>query len=108
MIKNYFNRYKNFNINGKYIPLPFIVIEPKASDKMMTYNSDNDRLDRVSQIYYDSPYYGWLILLANPVFGGVEENIPANELIRIPFPFRDSLQQYIGKVKEYETYYGLK
>jgi len=108
MPKNYFNRYKNFNINGKYTPLPFIIIEPKTTDKVVTYKSDRDRLDRISQVYYDTPYYGWLILLANPRFGGVEENIPDDELIRIPFPFRDSLQQYIQQVEKYEIFYGNK
>ena len=108
MVKNYFNRYKNFNVNGKYIPLPFIVLNPKGSDKSVVYNNENDRLDRFSQEYYNSPYYGWLILLANPRFGGVEENIPNNEIIRIPFPFKDSLQQYIQGVKEYEIFYGIK
>ena len=108
MVKNYFNRYKSFNINGKYIPLPFIVLKPKDADKSVVYSNENDRLDRISQEYYNSPYYGWLILLANPRFGGVEENIPNNEIIRIPFPFKDSLQQYIQGVKEYEIYYGIK
>ena len=108
MPKNYFNRYKNFNINGTYKPIPFIHIDPKSSDKLVTYKSDRDRLDRISQVFYDTPYYGWLILLANPQFGGVEENIPDNELIIIPFPFKDSLQQYIQGVKEYELFYGLQ
>ena len=107
MAKNYFNRYRNFNINGKYIPLPFIKIVPKQSDKSVVYKSDKDRLDKFSQEYYDSPYYGWLILLANPRYGGVEENIPDGEIIRIPFPFKDSLQQYIRQVEQYETFYGL-
>ena len=36
----------------------------------------------------------------------VEDDIPNNEIIRIPFPFKDSLQQYIGEVKKYENLYG--
>ena len=63
-------------------------------------------MDKLSQQYYDNPYHGWLIMLANPQYGGVEENIPDNEIIRIPYPFRDSLQQYIEAVNEYERLYG--
>jgi len=45
-------------------------------------------------------------MLANPQYGGVEGDIPNNEIIRIPFPFKDSLQQYIRAVQRYETLYG--
>jgi hypothetical protein len=42
------------------------------------------------------------------MYGGVEENIPDKEIIRIPFPFRDSLQQYISEVDNYMKLYGDK
>ena len=106
MGKEYFDRYKNFKVNGTYKPLPFVKIEPKSSDKTVVYKSQVSRLDKFSQIYYDNPFYGWLILLANPQYGGVEENIPNNEIIRIPFPLNDSLQQYITEVDKYRTLYG--
>lgn len=107
MGKEYYDRYQNFKIDGTYKPLPFIKLEPKPTDKSVVYRSEFSRLDRLSQKYYDNPYHGWLILLANPQYGGVEENIPNNEIILIPFPFRDSLQQYIDKVEEYKTLYGI-
>ena len=108
MGKEYYNRYQRFKVNGKYKPLPFITLAPKATDKKIVYEYEKSRLDKLSQQYYDSPYYGWLIMLANPQYGGVEESIPNQEIIRIPYPFRDSIQQYIEGVKNYEILYGSK
>jgi hypothetical protein len=107
MGKEYYDRYQQFKIDGTYKPLPFIKLDNKPTDKTVVYKSQFSRLDKFSQKYYDNPYHGWLILLANPQYGGVEENIPDNEIIRIPFPFRDSLQEYIDKVEEYKTLYGI-
>ena len=107
MGKEYYYRYQKFKVNGSYKPLPFIKLDTKPTDKTVVYRSQFSRLDKLSQIYYDNPYHGWLILLANPQYGGVEENIPDDEIIVIPFPFRDSLQVYIDKVEEYKTLYGI-
>jgi hypothetical protein len=107
MAKEYYDRYQKFKIDGTYKPLPFIKIDRKPTDKTVVYRSQFSRLDKLSQTYYGNPYHGWLILLANPQYGGVEENIPDDEIILIPFPFRDSLQQYIDKVEEYKNLYGI-
>ena len=106
MSKEYYDRYQRFKVDGSYTMIPFIKITPKQSDKTIVYHSQRTRMDKLSQQYYDNPYHGWLIMLANPQYGGVEENIPDNEIIRIPYPFRDSLQQYIEAVNEYERLYG--
>ncbi len=106
MSKEYYDRYQRFKLDGSYTMIPFIKITPKQSDKTVVYHSQRTRMDKLSQQYYDNPYHGWLIMLANPQYGGVEENIPDNEIIRIPYPFRDSLQQYIEAVNEYERLYG--
>jgi hypothetical protein len=106
MSTEYYNRYQKFNFNGKYKPLPFIKIEPKSSDKTVLYRQTQSRMDKLSQEYYGNPYHGWLIMLANPQYGGVEESIPNNEIIRIPFPFKDSLQQYISEVQKYQKLNG--
>ena len=63
-------------------------------------------MDKLSQEYYSNPFHGWLIMMANPQYGGVEESIPNNEIIRIPFPFKDSLQQYISEVQKYQKLNG--
>ena len=34
-------------------------------------------------------------------------NIPNGEIIRIPFPLKDSIQQYIQAVKNYDDLYGI-
>ena len=108
MGKEYYDRYQSFKFDGKYLPLPYIILPPKSSDKTVVYSTLTTRLDKLSQKYYDNPYHGWLILLANPQFGGVEENIPDKEILRIPFPLRDSLQQYIDQVDRYKTLYVQK
>jgi len=105
MGKDYFDRYQSFKFDGKYLPLPFIKIPPKQSDKTVVYDSSISRLDKLSQKYYNNPYHGWLILSSNPQFGGVEESILDIEIIRIPFPFRDSIQQYIDEVDKYFKFY---
>jgi hypothetical protein len=106
MPKEYYDRYQRFKVDGKFKPLPFIELKPKSTDKTVVWNSDRSRCDKLSQEYYDNPYHGWLIMLANPQYGGVEDTIPDKEIIRIPFPFRESLQQYIDAVEEYQTLYG--
>jgi len=106
MGREYYDRYKNFKVDGGYKPLPYIKIAPKPTDKTVVYKTQTSRLDKFSQLYYDNPLYGWLIMLANPQYGGVEENIPNDEIIRIPFPLNDSLQQYITEVDNYRTLYG--
>ncbi len=106
MAKEYYDRYQRFKIDGGYQMIPFLKIKPKNSDKTVVYHSQRTRMDKLSQEYYDNPFHGWLIMMANPQYGGVEENIPDNEIIRIPFPFKDSLQQYIEAVNEYERLYG--
>ncbi len=106
MSRNYYNRYTRFVINEVTKPLPFLTIDPKSTDKTVVYNSDRDRLDKFSQQYYNSPYYGWLILQANPEYGGIEFDIPENTIIIVPFPLDRSLEDYQSKVEQYKRLYG--
>ena len=106
MSTEYYNRYQKFNFNGKYTPLPFIKIEPKSSDKTVLYRQTQSRMDKLSQEYYDTPYFGWLILSANPEFGGLESNIPNKRVLTIPFPLVASLQDYKKEVETHFFYYG--
>jgi hypothetical protein len=106
MAKKYYDRYQQFRINGKYKPLPFIKIDRKKSDKQVTWRSNRDRMDKLSQDYYGHPWGGFIIMAANAQYGGLEDSIPDNETIIIPFPWTDSLQQYINKVEEYLVLYG--
>lgn len=100
MAKQYFDRYASFRRDSEVKQLPFIKIPPKGTDKKVVYRGYK-RLDKISQDYYGSPYYGWLILLANPQFGGMEFDIPEDTVLRIPFPLMESLQEYQDKVNKY-------
>lgn len=107
MAKQYFDRYATFRRDNEIKQLPFVRIRPKGTDKQVVYK-DSKRLDKISQDYYGSPYYGWLILLANPQFGGMEFDIPNETVLRIPFPLMESLQQYQDEVNKYVRLNGVK
>ena len=91
----YYNRYYKMTNLGNYPkPMPFIKLSEKSSDKFEVYKKGVTRFDKLSQKYYGNPFHGWLIMLCNPQFGGLEFTIKDGEIIRIPFPFRDTLQEY--------------
>ena len=73
--KQYYNRYNDFIIDGQQTVFPYVTIPGKSSDKKYIYRVGQSRLDKVSQQYYGSPFFGWLILQANPTYGGEEWNI---------------------------------
>ena len=106
MSRSYFNRYDDFNIDGTFKIVPGIEIPIKKTDKYVIYRKNKTRLDRLSQEKYDTPLFGWLILLANPLAGGLEFEIPDNFLLRIPFPLVTTLQDYKRGVELYKLYYG--
>tara|TARA_R110002012_G_scaffold319999_1_gene542066 strand:+ start:2710 stop:3027 length:318 start_codon:yes stop_codon:yes gene_type:complete len=103
---SYYNRYNEFVVNGDYIMVPGIEITKKSGDRQVVYKVGKSRLDKFSQQYYGSPYYGWLIMQANPSFGGQEWNIPDGTIIRIPYPLMQSLEDYKSKLDQYFLYYG--
>jgi hypothetical protein len=102
----YFNRYNNFLINGEQTVVPFVTLPTKSTDKRYFYKVGVSRLDKISQEYYETPFFGWLILVANPEYGGLESNIPDNGLLRIPFPLLASVQDYEAGLNNYFFYYG--
>jgi hypothetical protein len=106
MSRQYFDRYQYFVNDGNFRIIPGIEIPIKGSDKYIQYKSGKDRLDKLSQEYYNTPLYGWLILLANPLAGSIEFTIPDNFYIRVPFPLLDTLQDYKSAVELYNLYYG--
>lgn len=103
---NYFDRYSNFRENANIKPIPGIKIPQGNSDKTFIYKKGQSRLDIISDEYYNNPYSGWLIMLANPQYGGLEFNIPDMSSLRIPFPFDDAIQRYITEVKNHTLLYG--
>lgn len=102
----YYDRYNSFRSNGEVKPVPGIVIPNSPSDKRITYQVGKTRFDKLSQEYYGNPFDGWLILQANPQFGGLEFLIPDGQLIRIPFPLDSGLQRYTNAVNTHKKLYG--
>lgn len=102
----YYNRYTDFLINGQQTVVPFVKIPSKSTDKRYIYRVGKSRLDKISFEYYDSPYFGWLILAANPQYGGLESNIDDGTVLFVPFPLIDSLQDYKNALDRHFFYYG--
>ena len=102
----YYDRYEQFRDNGEVKPLPGIPIPVESTDKQARYKSGKSRMDILSQEYYGNPYHGWLIMLANAQWGGMEFDIPDNTVIRIPFPFTNAIERYILQVKKHKNLYG--
>jgi hypothetical protein len=106
MSRDYFDRYQYFERDGNFRIVPGIELPIKTTDKYLVYKRGRTRLDKVSQEYYSTPIFGWLILLANPLAGSIEFEIPDNFLLRIPFPLVSTLQDYKRAVDLYNLYYG--
>jgi hypothetical protein len=104
--REYYNRYNDFIINGQQTIVPYVKMTQKTTDKKYIYRVGQSRLDKVSQQLYGTPYFGWLILIANPLFGGLEWNISDGSVLTIPFPLVASLQDYKGLLKSHFYYYG--
>jgi hypothetical protein len=102
----YFDRYSGFRANNEIKPVPGIKIPEESTDKNVIYKDGVSRLDKISNTYYNNPYSGWLILLANPQFGGLEFNIPDMTTLRVPFPFDSAVSRYINEVKNHKILYG--
>jgi hypothetical protein len=102
----YYNRYSNFLINGQQTVVPYVNLPQKTSDRIYVYKVGRSRLDKISQEFYDAPFFGWLILQANPQYGGLENNIPDGAILVVPFPLTSSLQDYKGALENHFYYYG--
>ena len=102
----YYNRYSEFTINGEQTIVPYVTIPAKTTDQSYIYKVGQSRLDRISQQFYSSPVFGWLILQANPLVGSIEFEIPDNFILRVPFPLTTSLQDYKRNIELYSLYYG--
>lgn len=102
----YLDRYADFRTNGGVTPIPGIKIPELPTDKKVVYKVGQTRLDKLSQKYYNNPYSGFLIMLSNPQYGGLEFDIKDRDVIRIPFPFQSAAERYLQGVKEYKRLYG--
>lgn len=85
MAQRDYNRYDILtNSNGTIDMMPFVQLPVNQSDKFELWNISYNRLDKLSNKYYGSPFYDFLILYANGYMS--EFDIPDGTLIRIPFP----------------------
>lgn len=103
---SYFNRYKKLNNDDGVISPPFVKLIEKSTDTFIIYDIKKTRLDKVSQEFYGAPFYSWLILMANPEFGGLEWNIIDGQSVRIPLPLDETLREYEQKLVRKLDYYG--
>jgi hypothetical protein len=106
MSSQYYNRYNQFLIDGEQKTVPFVKLDTKPSDKTYIYKVGQSRMDKISQQFYGTPFFGWLIMANNPQFGGEEWNIPDGSILRVPFPLIASLQEYKNSIDNYYFYYG--
>ena len=102
----YVDRYSQFRINAEMKPLPGITIPGSSSDLSYVYKQGVGRLDKISNMYYNNAWSGWLIMAANPQFGGLEFNIPDMTLIRIPYPFENAVERYMIQIRNHKALYG--
>jgi hypothetical protein len=106
MANQYYNRYQNLIVNGEFTNIPYVSLPDKTSDKIQIYRQGISRLDKISQTYYGTPYFGWLILQVNGIYGSSEVNIPDNSILKIPFPLLTSLLDYKSALDNHFYYYG--
>lgn len=102
----YIDRYEEFRFNDKIKPMPGLYLTPQPNDKSVLFKLGETRLDKLSNTYYNSPYFGWLIMSANPQYGGLEFLIPDQSLVVVPFPFEDAINRYIQLVNNYNLLYA--
>ena len=103
---DFYRRYSNFLINGTQTVVPYVNIGARTSDQKYVYRQGQSRLDKISNEKYGSPFFGWLIMMANPIYGGLETNIPNETIIIIPYPLISALQDYKNAIDTHIFYYG--
>ena len=106
MAEQYFDRYGTFKVDGQVKPVPFIKLDEKNTD-IIVQIKENTKFDELSQKYYGNGKHGFLILMSNPQFGGLEYDIPIGTNIRIPFPFQGTLKELSDKIRRHIELYGI-
>lgn len=92
--------------NGLTKQLPFIKIRKRETDKSKIWNKQIDRMDNLSQRYYNTPYGAIFIKMANAQYGD-EFDIPDGAFIRIPFPLPAVIQEFNDELNKYDAKFGL-
>lgn len=103
----YLNRYKNFVNNNEMKLVPQIEIPKMTTDKVVVFERGKTRFDILSQTYYGSPFFGFLIRSSNTQYQGLEFDIPNGSLIRIPFPLNSAIELYNEAIRKHIDIEGL-
>lgn len=105
---DYYNRYSKFTKDSQVSArVPFVEIDTARSDLFITFDKSRMRADLLSYKYYGDPQYGWLILQANPSYGGFEFSIPDGVTYRIPYPIESALGRYEDAVNKWQAEHGI-
>lgn len=99
----YYDRYSKFKDDGVNQIVPYIKIESSSTDITVMYNKETMRMDTLSYKYYGDANYGWLIMMANPMYGSLEFNFPDHVALRIPYPLSTAISRYESAVDEYKS-----
>lgn len=101
-MSEYYDRYKNFKVNGIIQPkIPFIKIDKADSDLYIVFDRNKMRMDMLAYKYYGDANLGWIILQANPEYGGYEFSIEDGVLLRIPYPKDSAINRYEASCNKY-------
>jgi len=97
-----YNRYNILkNNDGTIDTMPFVNIPINPSDKYEYWQEGISRLDKLSNRYYGSPTWDWIILLGNNQYIS-EFDIKSGDLIRIPFPLNLAKTAYEAALMQYK------
>lgn len=96
----YYDRYRDFRIDGQIMKVPYTKISHSDTDLFVTFDKSRMRMDTLSYKYYGDANYGWLLMMANPQFGSMEFDIPDKVLFRIPYPLTTALVRYEEEVQK--------
>ena len=77
--------------------MPPVDIDPRETDKRVIYNKTLNRLDTLAGDIYEDETMWKVILWANPNYE-IEYDIPDNEVIRVPWPKREVLDEVTQKI----------
>lgn len=94
----YISRYNNFIIRNELKTLPLVGIIEQETDIFENYIIGVTRFDKLSKKYYGNATFGWLISYANNKYKS-EFEYNDNDIIRIPFPLDNALQNYFEQTK---------
>ena len=87
-----FNRYQSTKTeDARFCTTKYPKFEKRSTD-LYIISRDKDRLDLISNQFYEDPRYWWVIAKANNLGKGTFD-IPVGIQLRIPFPLTDLTTQ---------------